>query len=108
MFHQTLLSLGERKLDFLNKRAQILTENIANSDIRGVYRKDLKSFKDILNHSPKDHLHFKKNDVVALKEDIQKSKETMNMALVTQEHDAILSMMKQYYKMGQLVANFQA
>jgi len=30
------------------------------------------------------------------------------MALVTQEHDAILSMMKQYYKMGQLVANFQA
>lgn len=94
LFHSQLTSLVYQNLQYLNKRTEVLTGNIARSDIPGEKRKELKPFREIIkNKGPKA------SDVLSENRDIEREYEILELNHNTLNHQALIDMLSMVYKL---------
>lgn len=112
IFQTSLVSVMHQRLQYLSKRTQVLTENIARSDIPGALKKDIKPFKDLVrkknadpskSHITSDELMLKidNKDIVNTNNEIEREMEVLELSHNVITHQAlidILGTMHRLYK----------
>lgn len=103
-----LTALIHQKLKYYGKAAEIATDNIARSELKGEKLKDIKPFQTILRQaqSAKDPLgrrisdikdfDIKKTDIVHTDQEINREMSVMQMTQMTREHSNLVQMLKSF------------
>ncbi len=108
IFNNSLSTIMGQRLQWLNKRGQIITSNIANAEIPSMARKELRSFKQIVKRqnqiSHKNAVDYApltitSEDVFKTKSEISREVETLEMAHNNIEHDALINIVRNLHKM---------
>jgi flagellar basal body rod protein FlgB len=104
IFQTPLISLMHQRLQYLSKRSQILTENIARADIIGAKRKDIKPFEDLVNRKKIEkassssskigyNLNIKNNDLITFNQEIERELEILDLSHNSLNHQAIIDVL---------------
>jgi flagellar basal body rod protein FlgB len=108
IFNNSLSTIMNQRLQWLNKRGQVITSNIANAEIPSMARKELRSFKQIVkrqnqlgNQKVIDYnpLQIGVDDVFKTKSEISREMETLEMTHNNIEHDALINIVRSLHKM---------
>ncbi len=108
LFNNGLSTIMLQRLQWLNKRGQVITGNIAHAEIPSMARKELRSFRHILknqshlNKTPSidnSMLAFTPDDVLKTKSEISREVEMLELAHNNIEHDALINMVRNFHKM---------
>lgn len=111
LFGSPLSTLMDQRLQWLSKRAELISSNLASSGLPNSVRKDLLDFATIVkrhaaqNVDPKpadmhvDPLVIKEEDVTKTQTDIAHDLETLEMSQNALEHEFMVNIMKQFHKL---------
>lgn len=111
LFGAPLSTLMDQRLQWLSKRAELLSHNLASANLPRSVRKDLIDFKTIVkrhaaqNTHPKpgnmhiDPLVIKEEDVISKRADIATDLETLEMSTNAAEHEFMVSIMKKFHQL---------
>lgn len=103
--------LMQQRIKWLNTKVQVLSENIANSDMPQARRKEMTPFKTLLNRALparsstgkilKDVKNVKigDTDVKLTNDEISREQEMMLLTRSTTDHDGLLSIVKSFHRM---------
>ncbi|CAO5678337.1 MAG: hypothetical protein NEHIOOID_00901 [Holosporales bacterium] len=116
LFHTSTVALMHKRLTYLSKRSQVLTENIARSDIPGELRKELKPFRDLIKGnkldsarnsitSPSLSLSIKNSDIVTQHTEIERELEVLEMNHNVLNHQSILDILTSMQKVYENAIN---
>lgn len=108
IFHNKLQFLLNNKLQWLTKRSEIISSNIANADIKNSKRKEIKPFRCFFGKQNRSIISGPpKEEIITTNEEIAREFEIIEMSNVTNEFDAIVSILKTYQKMVRVVIGKQ-
>ena len=110
IFQTNLVTLMHQRLQYLSKRSQVLTENIAHADIPGALRHDLKPFRDLVQKRSLDasrnpvtsaslSLDFKQEDTKIHRQEIEKELEILEMNHNALNHQAVMDILSTLHKL---------
>lgn len=111
ILHTSLTSLIHQRLQYLNKRSEVLTGNIARADMPGAKRQEIRPFRDIakqktINFSHQDSensqqytLDLSAKDIKTEDKEIEREMEIMEMNHNTLNHQALLDIVSNFYKL---------
>lgn len=116
LLHTSTVALMHNRLAYLSKRSQVLTENIARSDIPGELRKELKPFRELIKAknldsatngitSPKITLQIENNDVITQRAEIERELEVLEMNHNVLNHQSILDLLTNMQKVYEAAIN---
>lgn len=99
-----------QRLQYLNKRSQVLAENISHADIPGFLRKDLEPFKNLISKkslnaakypitSKNLSLKIEEEDIKTQHTEVEKELEIMEMSHNGLHQQAILGMLDVMHKL---------
>jgi flagellar basal body rod protein FlgB len=103
--------LMQQRTEWLSKRAQVIVENIANSDMPRARRKELTSFSTILHNSLPAHsssgkkfkdvrnVKISDNNIKTTDDEISREQEMMLLTRNTADHDGLINVVKSFHKM---------
>ncbi|CAO4837642.1 MAG: hypothetical protein CNLJKLNK_00658 [Holosporales bacterium] len=104
LFHTSTVALMHKRIAYLSKRSQVLTENIARSDIPGELRKELKPFRELIKGQKLDSarnpitssslsLRVGESDIVTQRTEIERELEVLEMNHNVLNHQSILDIL---------------
>lgn len=110
LFQTSGVSLLHQRLQYLSKRTQILTENIARADIPGALRKDLKPFRELLRKKSLDtaknpitsdplNMEIKATDVKEYKKEIEREMEVLELNHNSLNHQSLIDILSTMHKL---------
>ena len=110
IFQTPLISLMHQRLQYLSKRSQILTENIASADIIGAKRKDIKPFEELVNRKKiekttnsrsriDNDLNIKAQDITTFKQEIERELEILDLSHNSLNHQALIDVLSTMHKL---------
>lgn len=110
LFQTSLISLMHQRLQYLSKRTQVLTENIAQADIPGRIRKDLKPFKDLVRKKSLDasknpitsdplRLDIDSKDVKEFKTEVEREMEVLELSHNSINHQALIEILGNMHRL---------
>ncbi|MCX7338800.1 MAG: hypothetical protein NTX76_05950 [Alphaproteobacteria bacterium] len=111
LFNNTLSTLMNQRLTWLNAQSKVLTTNIANADNPSAKREELRSFLKILSKSPSviksngisltrvKNFTIQDNDLIHTNKEIARELETLEMAKNNLEHETLINVVRQFHKM---------
>lgn len=111
ILNSSLTSLIHQRLQYLNKRSEVLTGNIARADIPGAKRQEIRPFREItkqktvkLSHqnpvnSEQYTLDLSAKDIKTEGSEIEREMEIMEMNHNTLNHQALLDIVSNFYKL---------
>lgn len=110
IFQTSTVTLMHQRLSYLSKRSQVLTENIARSDIPGALRQEVKPFREILSKksldasrnpitSTKLTLSIDNRDIQTQSTEIEREMEVMEMNHNVINHQSILDILSTMHKL---------
>jgi flagellar basal body rod protein FlgB len=108
LFETPLLSLITKRLQYLDKRAEIITNNISRADVMGAKHRDLKPFEEILNKNKSIksssalsslNLSINKNDVLTHSQNIEKDIEGLELNHITMHQQSIIEVLNTIRKL---------
>lgn len=113
LFSDKLSPMLNLRMHWLGSRANILTGNITVSDIKGLTRRELRPFHELMRrqqllpNGKKDpgSLRIRHDDVIKTTTEISKELEMLELSRNTMEHDAIISTLKNFHQMVKIVIN---
>jgi flagellar basal body rod protein FlgB len=115
IFNAPLNVLIKSRLNWLNGRSSVISQNIARADIKGVFRKEIKSFRQLLSEKGKIVLNpqtgepefqvvsVEDRDIKETKYEIEREFEVLEMNHNVIEQEALISLIKDLqslYKMS--------
>lgn len=117
LFNNALSQLMHHRVTWLNKRSEILTYNIAAADIPGTKRKEVRGFTDVLARKGilrpggelkrTEILHVDQEDILQTKAEVNREVEMLEMSHNTLEHDALLSIIRNFHRMLRVLSGKQ-
>ena len=111
ILHTSLTSLIHQRLQYLNKRSEVLTGNIARADMPGAKRQEIRPFRDIskqktIKFSHQDSVNSQQytldlsaKDIKTEDKEIEREMEIMEMNHNTLNHQALLDIVSNFYKL---------
>ncbi len=111
LLNNTLSILVNQRITWLNARGNVLVSNIANADNSSATRKELKSFKEVIAHSPRRiknsgygvsevrDVKITDDDVITTKSEIAREVEMLEMSNNSLEHDSLINIVRNFHKM---------
>ncbi|HCU07100.1 MAG TPA: hypothetical protein DIC42_05955 [Holosporales bacterium] len=106
-----LTALIHQRLKYLSKRSEILTGNIARADIPGAKRREIRPFRELatqqtmkfLNqdtlHEEQCTLDISQKDIQTENREIEREMEIMEMNHNSLNHQALLDIVSNFYKL---------
>lgn len=106
-----LTALIHQRLKYLSKRSEILTGNIARADIPGAKRREIKAFRELatqqtlkfLNNDRLNEeqctLDISQKDILTENREIEREMEIMEMNHNSLNHQALLDIVSNFYKL---------
>lgn len=113
LFSDKLSPMLNFRMHWLSARANIVTGNITMSDVKGLTRREMRPFHELLRrqqmanngkHDPST-LKIRSDDFIKTNTEISKELEMLELSRNTMEHDAILSTLKNFHQMVKIVIN---
>lgn len=113
LFSDKLSPMLNFRVHWLSARANILTGNVTMSDVKGLTRREMRPFHELLrrqqmaNNGKNDPrtLKIRSDDFIKTNTEISKELEMLELSRNTMEHDAILSTLKNFHQMVKIVIN---
>lgn len=111
LLNNTLSILMNQRITWLNARGNVLVSNIANADNKAATRKELKPFKELVDHSPRKiknsgygfsdvrDVKITDDDVVTTKTEIARETEMLEISHNSLEHDSLINIVRNFHKM---------
>lgn len=108
IFNDKISILLKHRLHWLSAKSQVMTENIAHADMKGVKHTEIRPFKEVLKRHRaipnKEGTHatsFKigPDDIIKSKKSIARENEMLQMSHNAIEHDAIVSTIKNFHQL---------
>jgi flagellar basal body rod protein FlgB len=109
IFDNSTYDLLNKKLSWLNKRTQVISSNIARSDIPKSKRYEITPFQTLMKkyqlssrnvHADRSEDFISNRvDIFTTKEEIARDTESLELTKNTNEHEAVINILKSYHKM---------
>jgi flagellar basal body rod protein FlgB len=113
LFSDKLSPMLNFRMHWLSARTNILTGNITMSDVKGLTRREMLPFHELLRrqqlssngkHNP-DTLKIRSDDFIKTNTEISKELEILELSRNTMEHDAIVTTLKNFHQIVKMVIN---
>ena len=115
LFGNSLSALMDQRTQWLAKRSELLSHNLASADLPYPVRKDLIDFKDIIKKQNArkldrddpmlvDPLFIKDYHVIERRDEITRDLETLEMSQNALEHEFMINIMKKFHQMVRAVS----
>ncbi len=99
-----LIHALKQKLGYLQASAFETSRNIAQADIPGVRRREIRPFQEVLKRTKiGDSFALDSSDIVTTGEQIQREKEVLDMTNISMEYQGLMSIYKRFHDMVRLV-----
>lgn len=111
LFGSPFSALMDQRLQWLAKRSELLSHNLASANLPHAVRKDLKDFQSVLkrhaaqNANPRpsgmhiDPLIIQESDIIEKPGEVSTDLETLEMSQNALEHEFMINIMKKFHQL---------